>query len=102
MRGRDRLIAGPVLAAAVLLAAACAEEPAPDPAATERMFLETCAPGGEPEEEAVCRCAYERIAGDLTDEELRDLDRAVRGDPEEIPEEVTEAALECAAEPLTP
>jgi hypothetical protein len=102
MRRRGRLITGALAAMGLVAVAGCADEEPPDRAATERMFLETCAPGGEPEEEAVCRCAFDRIAGDLTDEELRDLDRSVRGGPEEIPPEITEAALECAAEPLTP
>ena len=100
MRRPGRLTVPALLA--VLLAAGCGEDAAPDRAATERMFLETCAPGGEPEEEAVCRCTFDRVADDLTDEELRDLDQQVRGAPESIPPEITEAALECAAEPLTP
>jgi len=66
------------------------------------MFLETCAPGGEPEEQAVCRCAFERLTAELSDDELEELDRSVRGNPEVLPSEVTEAALDCAAEPLTP
>ena len=92
-----------VLAAAAALGA-CADDRAPDRDATARMFLETCAPGGEPEEVAVCRCAFERIAADLSDEELRALDRSVRGAPDadSIPAEITEAALECASEPLSP
>jgi hypothetical protein len=94
-------LTGPALLA-LLLASGCGKEAAPDRGATERMFMETCAPGGEPEEEAVCRCTFERVADDLTDEELRDLDQQVRGSPESVPPEITEAALECASEPLSP
>ena len=88
---------------AVAAAAGCADAGTrADRADTLRMFLETCAPGGNPEERAVCRCAFEQLGDDLSDEELGDLDRSVRGEPEELPDEVVEAALGCAAEPLTP
>jgi hypothetical protein len=93
----------PAVAAAIALAAAgCGDDAVPDRAATERMFLETCAPGGEEAEEEVCRCAFERLTEDLSDDELEDLDRRVRGGPETLPVEVTEAALACAAELLEP
>jgi hypothetical protein len=88
---------------AALAAAGCADSgPRTDRADTLRMFLETCAPGGDPEERSVCRCAFDRLGDDLSDEELGDIDRSVRGEPEELPAEVVEAALACAAEPLTP
>jgi hypothetical protein len=102
VRRRRRLTAGPAALAVALTAVGCAEDPVPDRAATERMFLETCAPGGEPEQVAVCECAFERLTEDRSDEEVEDLDRSVRGDPDELPDEVVEAALACAAEPLTP
>ena len=101
MRRPGRLIAGAFAAGAILLAA-CGDEPVRDRAATERMFLETCAPGGQPAQVAVCRCAFEHLTADLSDEELQDLDQQVRGDPEELPDDVVEAALACASEPLTP
>jgi hypothetical protein len=92
-----------ILAAVAAVAAGCADDGArADRADTLRMFLETCAPGGDPEERAVCRCAFDRLGDDLSDEALGDLDRSVRGEPEELPDEVVEAALACAAEPLTP
>ena len=50
----------------------------------------------------MCRCAFERLTAELSDDELEELDRSVRGNPEVLPSEVTEAALDCAAEPLTP
>jgi hypothetical protein len=92
----------------VLVAAAiagCSDDPDEgdvDRALTEEAFLETCAPGRTPLEERVCRCAFERVADDLTYDELERLDRNLRDDPDDVPPEVTEAALECAAEPLTP
>jgi hypothetical protein len=65
------------------------------------MFLETCAPGGAEAEVAVCRCAFDRLTADLSDDEVEELDRSVRG-VDELPDDVVEAAVECAAEPLTP
>lgn len=89
-------------AVAVALAVAGCGDATPDRAATERVFLETCAPGGEPAEVEVCRCAFERIAEERSAEELRVLDRNLRDDPETVPPEVPAAALACAAEALTP
>ena len=71
--------------------------------ATERMVLETCAPGGDdPIETEVCECAYEELAARLDAEELEDLDRQLRDDPETIPVAVQEAVLECAFAPVAP
>lgn len=81
--------------------AACGPDRSPDLEATEQMFLETCAPGGADVEVAVCRCAFERLVADRTAEEVEELDRRVRG-ADELPDEVVAAAVECAAEPLTP
>ena len=50
---------------------------------------------------AVCRCAFARLTADLSDEEVEELDVSVRG-VDELPDEVVAAAVECAAEPLTP
>ena len=50
----------------------------------------------------MCRCAFDTIVEDLSAEQLERLDRNLRDDPETVPAEVTEAALDCAAEPLTP
>ena len=84
------------------LTAGCNDDAFTDRDATEAVFLETCAPGGTAVEVDVCRCAFERIVEDLEADELERLDRNLRDDPETIPAEVTEAAIECAAEPLTP
>jgi hypothetical protein len=86
---------------ALALVAGCGDEPSTDRDATERMFLETCAPGGAEAEVAVCRCAFDRLTADLSDDEVEELDRSVRG-VDELPDDVVEAAVECAAEPLTP
>lgn len=88
--------------ALVIATTACGQDQSPDRDATERMFLETCAPGGEAAELVVCRCAFARLTDDLSDEEVEELDRRVRGDLDELPDEVVVAALECASEPLTP
>ena len=96
---RSVLIA--TLAAAAAAAAGCSDPPFEDRSATEEVFLETCAPGGTPIEEEVCRCAFERIVEDLSAAELERLDRNLRDDPGTVPPEITEAALACAEEPLT-
>ena len=95
------LIAGAGIAT-LAVAAGCGDPAPSDRAATEAVFLETCAPGGTPLEERVCRCAFEAIAEDLSAEQLERLDRNLRDDPDTVPAVVTEAALACAAEPLTP
>ena len=82
--------------------AGCSDPPTADSSATEEVFLETCAPGGTPVEEEVCRCAFERIVDDLSAAGLERLDRNLRDDPATVPPEVTEAALACASERLTP
>lgn len=81
---------------------ACSERPPTDLDATEAVFLETCAPGGTPLEDRVCRCAFDTVVADLSVEEIDRLDRNLRDDPDTVPPEVTEAALDCAAAPLTP
>ena len=100
MRQRD--LSAVALAFAISTAAACTEPPADNPAVTERIFLETCAPGRTPVEEQVCRCAFEAITADLSASALERLDRNLRDDPETVPPEVAAAALDCAAAPLTP
>jgi hypothetical protein len=85
-----------------VLAVGCGDPGPTDRQATEAVFLETCAPGGTPLEERVCRCAFEAIAEDLSAAGLERLDRNLRDDPETVPPEVTEAALACAAAPITP
>jgi hypothetical protein len=92
----------PVLIALLAVAAiGCGDPLVDDRSATEEVFLETCAPGGTPIEEEVCRCAFERIVEDLSPAELERLDRNLRDEPDTVPAAVTEAALACAAEPLT-
>lgn len=87
----------------LLVTAACGEERSPDRDATERMFLETCAPGAADAEVAVCQCAFDRLTAGLSDEEVEELDRSVRGlTVDDLPDDVVAAAVECAAEPLTP
>lgn len=91
-----------VAAAALALVAVGCSDPLTDRDATERMFLETCAPGGTPVEQSVCQCAFDRIVDGMSATDLENLDRNLRDEPDTVPPEVTEAALACAAEPLTP
>lgn len=95
------LIAGVAVAVAAL-GAGCSDPGPSDLEATEAVFLETCAPGGTPLEERVCRCAFDAITAELSASGLERLDRNLRDDPDTVPPEVTEAALACAAAPLTP
>lgn len=100
-RGAGRLWLAVAAAAALVVAAGCSDRP-DDRDATEQVFLETCAPGGTPLEEEVCRCAFKRITDGLSADELERLDRNLRDQPDTVPPEVTEAALGCAAQPLEP
>ena len=91
-----------LLVVAATAASGCSDPAPADLDATESVFLETCAPGGTPLEERVCRCTFDAVTADLSASELERLDRNLRDDPGSVPPEVTEAALECAAAPLTP
>jgi len=92
-----------VLLIAVLgAAAACAEVDDGGAGATEAMVLETCAPGADPAEVAVCRCAYERLADQLDADALAELDRDARDDPETVPPLLQEAVLACLFERVAP
>jgi hypothetical protein len=90
------------LAAVAGVGVGCSDTASDDRDATEAVFLETCAPGGEPVEQDVCRCAFEKITDGMSATDLERLDRNLRDEPDVVPPEVTEAALACAAEPLTP
>jgi hypothetical protein len=90
-----------VVLLAVTAGGGCGPDRSPDREATERMFLETCAPGGADVEVAVCQCAFDRLTADLSEEEIEELDQSVRG-VDELPDDVVAAAVECAADPLTP
>jgi len=70
--------------------------------AVEAMVLETCAPGADPVESEVCRCAYRELRERLDGEELERLDRQLRDDPETVPDEVQEVVLACGFEVVTP
>lgn len=86
-----------VAAAAILLGCG---GPAPDAAATNEVFLETCAPGRVALEVRVCQCAYDRIVETLDPDELDALDRRLRDDAGRLPAAISTAVLECAAAPL--
>jgi len=70
--------------------------------ALEAMVLETCAPGADPVESDVCRCAYRELRDRLDAEELERLDRQLRDDPDTVPPEVQEVVLACGFEVVTP
>lgn len=70
--------------------------------AVEAMVLETCAPGSTPVESEVCRCAYRELRERYDAEELEDLDRQLRDDPETVPAEVQEVVLACGFAVVAP
>jgi hypothetical protein len=87
-----------VVAAAALAGCGGAGDDGAD--ATEALVLEACAPGRDPLEVQVCRCAYRELSERLDAEELEQIDQQLRDDPEDVPEVVQEAALACAFEPV--
>lgn len=70
--------------------------------AVESMVLETCAPGSDPVETEVCRCAYRAIEERYDSDALRDLDRRLRDDPETVTPEIREVVLDCAFDVVAP
>jgi hypothetical protein len=82
--------------------AACGGEEDLGRAATEAMVLETCAPGGEPLEVEICRCAFDAVVDTYDADELERLDRRLRDEPDQVPVEVQEAILDCTFEVLEP
>jgi hypothetical protein len=64
--------------------------------ATEAMMLETCAPGADPREVELCRCAWDALVADLDADAIAELDRDVRDDPANVPPALQEAVLGCA------
>lgn len=70
--------------------------------ATRSMVLETCAPGGDPVEVEICRCAHDELAERYDADALADLDQDLRDDPETVPDAVEEIVLGCAFERVAP
>lgn len=96
-----RPIAAVVVVAAVL-GASCGAGEVGGPEAVRAMVLETCAPGGDEVQTEVCLCAYEDLQERFDDDELEELDRQLRDDPESVPEAVQDAVLACAFEQVEP
>ncbi len=100
-RARSSIAGG--VGAVVLILAACGDD-VPDgySAATEAVFLETCAAGLGTGEVAVCECTYDTLVAETPFEEYLALDREVRDDPTTVPPALQAIAVTCAAEALSP
>lgn len=95
----------PLLAAAglvlALLVAACGSDGEDDDGygPGERSdFVEACAasPGGD---EDACGCFYDRLAAELPHERFVEVDEQIRDDPTAIPDDITDMAVGCSAQP---
>lgn len=102
-RHRVRTRVRTVVAGAAMVLAACGED-VPDgySAATEAVFLETCAAGLGIGELAVCECTYDSLVAETPFEEYLALDREVRDDPTTVPPALQAIAVTCAAVALSP
>ncbi len=67
---------------------------------TEATFVRACAhpATGRALPEDVCRCAYGRITASMSFEEYQQLDKALREDPDTVPDEVADAFAACSGE----
>ncbi len=99
---RIRILAGAVVGAVAILAACGDEVPDGYSAATEAVFLETCAAGLGVGELAVCECTYDTLVAETPFEEYLALDREVRDDPTTVPPALQAIAVTCAAEAVSP
>jgi hypothetical protein len=70
--------------------------------AVQSMVLETCAPGGDPAADPVCRCAYEALLERFGAAELERLDQQLESDPDALPEEARQIVLDCAFDRIDP
>ena len=97
-RPRRLLVAG--CAAVALLAAACFDEghPTSFDDTVEANFLSGCEvaaeadPGISPVAQRYCVCAYERVRAEISFDDFKGLDDAVRDDPSRISDEDEESA----------
>jgi hypothetical protein len=87
-----------LLAVVLVVAAACADEPADEYSeATERAFMRACVAGLGDDLEEVCECSYERIERRVPFEEYEDMNRRLTNDRDDIPDELVDIVAACAA-----
>ena len=93
-----KVVAAVVLA---LVLVGCASGPSNFDDETAEAFVRACAEPakGKGLPEDVCRCAYERIADELTFAEFEKLDEDLIDDPDKIPDVVADAFAACAGDP---
>lgn len=88
------------LVAAVVLAVGCGEDGGEGYSAeTEAQFMASCVASVQEGEESLCQCIYDGMAKDVPFDEFEKLDRRLSDDPDaELPEDVNDLVMECAAE----
>jgi hypothetical protein len=65
--------------------------------ATERAFLRACVQDGDATVREVCECSYRAITREIPFSRYRAIDRRVRDDPGDLPDEVVDIVAECGA-----
>jgi hypothetical protein len=84
-----------------VLAAGCAGDEPPG-GAVETMVLETCAPGGDPAADDVCRCAYDGLVERFGADQVARFDEALRSDPDALPADAERIILDCTFAAVAP
>jgi hypothetical protein len=89
--------AAAALAAALALAGGCGDGGGHEGYSPEQRasFVAACTPGASA---AVCGCFYDRLEATVSYERFLAVDRQIRRDPTDIPDDVAELAIGCAAE----
>jgi hypothetical protein len=91
------IAAGLVLVSAWASAGGCSEAGRHEgySPAQRASFVAACRPGASA---AVCGCFYDRLEATVSYERFLDVDRQIRRDPTDIPDDVAALAIACAAE----
>lgn len=91
-----------LVVALALAAAGCGDDLTPDGDAVRSMVLETCAPGGDPAADGVCRCAYDGLLERFGSDELARFDELLRNDPAALPPDARRIVLDCTYAAVAP
>jgi hypothetical protein len=94
-----------LLVAAIALVVGCGTGGGSDgySADTRASFLEPCVSGLGDGDREVCECSYERITEEIPFDTFAEIDRDLQDDPDaELPDEVADIVVACAADPDDP